>query len=53
MKNDLPIFNKIKSQEAKGICILIMLFHHFFAFPERLDNVFDQNILSGWDVNVE
>lgn len=42
---DSPIFTKLKSKEAKGICILIMFLHHLFAFPERLDNVFNSNYL--------
>lgn len=39
------LFTKLKSKEAKGICILIMFIHHLFAFPERLDNVFNTDFL--------
>lgn len=37
----MSIFSKEKSQMAKGICILIMLAHHLYAFPERLDYTYD------------
>ena len=39
------LFTKLKSKEAKGICILIMFIHHLFAFPDRLDNVFNTDYL--------
>lgn len=39
------LFTKEKSLIAKGLCILIMIAHHLFAFPERMNYVFDQSFV--------
>lgn len=39
------IFTKQKSIEAKGMCIIVMMIHHLFAFPDRLDYLFDNRYL--------
>lgn len=39
------LFTKEKSSIAKGLCILIMLAHHLFAFPERMNYAFNESFL--------
>lgn len=37
--------NKDESLKIKGIAICLMVFHHLFAFPERLNYIFDIEVV--------
>lgn len=39
MKNRSNEFTKAHTQVAKGVAIILMMIHHLFAFPERIQNV--------------
>lgn len=44
-------FTKVHTQIAKGIAILLMVYHHLFVLPERLDNNFISVInMTGFDL---
>lgn len=46
-------FLKSHTQIAKGVAIVLMMVHHLFAFPERIQNVSYISILPGTHLSVE
>lgn len=38
-------FTKLHTEIAKGLAILLMVCHHLFAFPDRLNNVYFSSII--------
>lgn len=46
------IFTKNDSQIIKGIAILMMIFHHLFAFPERITIVYGNSFLKFFFIEI-